>query len=91
MTLDITVPEIGESITEATVTKWFKAPGDAVARDELLVELETDKVAVEINAASAGMLVDIVAHFRIGDLGSCWRTVVWTHRVPWMTVSSTLV
>ena len=61
MTLDITVPEIGESITEATVSKWFKAPGDAVARDELLVELETDKVAVEINAASAGMLADIVA------------------------------
>ena len=61
MTLDITVPEIGESITEATVTKWFKAPGDAVARDELLVELETDKVAVEINAASAGRLADIIA------------------------------
>jgi len=61
MTLDITVPEIGESITEATVSKWFKAPGDAVARDELLVELETDKVAVEINAASAGMLADITA------------------------------
>ncbi len=61
MTLDITVPEIGESITEATVSKWFKAPGDAVARDELLVELETDKVAVEINAASAGRLADIIA------------------------------
>ena len=61
MTLDITVPEIGESITEATVTKWFKAPGDAVTRDELLVELETDKVAVEINAASAGRLADIIA------------------------------
>ena len=61
MTLDITVPEIGESITEATVTKWFKAPGDSVARADLLVELETDKVAVEINAASAGRLADIIA------------------------------
>ena len=59
MTLDITVPELGESVTEATVAKWFKAPGDAVALDEPLVELETDKVALEVNAASAGVLADI--------------------------------
>ena len=59
MTLDITVPELGESVTEATVAKWFKAPGDAVALDEPLVELETDKVALEVNAASAGVLTDI--------------------------------
>ncbi len=61
MTFDITVPELGESVTEATVAKWFKAPGEAVARDEPLVELETDKVALEVNAASAGLLADIVA------------------------------
>ena len=61
MTFDITVPELGESVTEATVAKWFKAPGEAVARDEPLVELETDKVALEANAASAGVLADIVA------------------------------
>ncbi len=60
MTLDITVPELGESVTEATVAKWFKAPGETVALDEPLVELETDKVALEINAASAGVLADIV-------------------------------
>jgi 2-oxoglutarate dehydrogenase E2 component (dihydrolipoamide succinyltransferase) len=60
MTLDITVPELGESVTEATVAKWFKAPGDAVALDEPLVELETDKIALEINAASAGVLADII-------------------------------
>ena len=60
MTLDITVPELGESVTEATVAKWFKSPGDAVALDEPLVELETDKVALEVNAASAGVLADIV-------------------------------
>ena len=59
MTLDITVPELGESVTEATVAKWFKAPGEAVALDEPLVELETDKVALEVNAASAGVLADI--------------------------------
>ncbi len=61
MTFDITVPELGESVTEATVAKWFKAPGEAVALDEPLVELETDKVALEVNAASAGLLADIVA------------------------------
>ncbi len=60
MTLDITVPELGESVTEATVAKWFKAPGEAVALDEPLVELETDKVALEVNAASAGVLADII-------------------------------
>ena len=60
MTVDITVPELGESITDATVAKWLKAPGEAVARDEALVELETDKVALEVYAASAGVLADIV-------------------------------
>ena len=61
MNLNITVPELGESVTEATVAKWFKSPGEAVSRDEPLVELETDKIALEINAASAGVLADIVA------------------------------
>ena len=61
MTIDITVPSLGESITEATVARWLKTPGDAVARDEPLVELETDKIAVEVNAEAAGTLADIVA------------------------------
>jgi 2-oxoglutarate dehydrogenase E2 component (dihydrolipoamide succinyltransferase) len=43
MTLDITVPELGESVTEATVAKWFKSPGEAVALDEPLVEIETTR------------------------------------------------
>ena len=60
MNLNITVPELGESVTEATVAKWFKSPGEAVSRDEPLVELETDKIALEINAASAGVLEDIL-------------------------------
>ena len=60
MILNITVPELGESVTEATVAKWFKAPGDTVALDEPLVELETDKIALEINAASAGVLAEIL-------------------------------
>ena len=61
MTIDITVPALGESVTEATVTRWLKAPGEAVARDETLVELETDKIAVEVKAEAAGTLVEVIA------------------------------
>src|SRR5439155_274080 len=53
------VPNLGESVTEATVGKWFKQPGDAVAVDEPLVELETDKVTLEVPAPAAGVLSDI--------------------------------
>ncbi|KIL99732.1 Dihydrolipoamide succinyltransferase component (E2) of 2-oxoglutarate dehydrogenase complex [Paramagnetospirillum magnetotacticum MS-1] len=61
MTTEIKVPTLGESVTEATVAKWFKNVGDAVRADEPLVELETDKVTVEVNAPAAGTLTDIVA------------------------------
>ena len=54
MTIEIRVPTLGESITEATVGKWFKKAGEAVRADEPLVELETDKVTLEINAPAAG-------------------------------------
>ncbi|MEM7719938.1 MAG: biotin/lipoyl-containing protein, partial [Pseudomonadota bacterium] len=59
--LDVMVPTLGESVAEATVASWFKAPGDAVAADEILCELETDKVSVEVPAPSAGVLSEIVA------------------------------
>jgi 2-oxoglutarate dehydrogenase E2 component (dihydrolipoamide succinyltransferase) len=59
MSVEIIVPALGESVTEATVAKWFKAPGDAVEMDEPLVELETDKVAVEVNAQATGVLSEI--------------------------------
>src|SRR6185436_6008488 len=59
MAIDIRVPALGESVTEATVAKWLKKPGDTVAADEPLVELETDKVTVEVPAPSAGVLSDI--------------------------------
>jgi 2-oxoglutarate dehydrogenase E2 component (dihydrolipoamide succinyltransferase) len=59
MTIDIKVPALGESVTEATVGQWFKKPGDAVKADEPLVELETDKVTVEVPAPAAGVLADI--------------------------------
>lgn len=58
---DIIVPTLGESITTATVAKWFKKEGDAVAMDEPIVELETDKVTVEVNATAAGALGAIAA------------------------------
>jgi 2-oxoglutarate dehydrogenase E2 component (dihydrolipoamide succinyltransferase) len=61
MGVEVKVPTLGESVSEATVAKWFKAAGDAVAQDEALVELETDKVTVEVNAPVAGALKSISA------------------------------
>ena len=56
---DIKVPTLGESVSEATVARWFKKPGEAVKADEPLVELETDKVTLEVNAPAAGVLASI--------------------------------
>jgi 2-oxoglutarate dehydrogenase E2 component (dihydrolipoamide succinyltransferase) len=61
MPTDITVPTLGESVTEATIGRWFKKPGDPVKADEPLVELETDKVTLEVNAPASGTLGEIVA------------------------------
>ncbi len=60
MSTEVRVPTLGESVTEATVATWFKKPGDAVAQDEMLCELETDKVTVEVAAPVAGVLSEIV-------------------------------
>ena len=61
MPTEVRVPTLGESVTEATVATWFKKPGDSVAVDEMLCELETDKVTVEVPSPAAGVLSDIVA------------------------------
>jgi len=61
MTTEIRVPTLGESVTEATVAKWLKNKGDAVRADEPIVELETDKVTVEVPAPGNGVLSEIVA------------------------------
>ena len=61
MSTEIRVPTLGESVSEATIAKWFKKPGDAVKADEPLLELETDKVTLEVTAPSAGILAEIVA------------------------------
>ncbi len=62
MTTEIRVPALGESITEATIGKWFKAVGEAFAADEPLVELETDKVTLEVPAPAAGTLAEMLAN-----------------------------
>jgi 2-oxoglutarate dehydrogenase E2 component (dihydrolipoamide succinyltransferase) len=61
MSVEITVPPLGESIVEATVGRWMKSPGDAVTQGEALVELETDKVNMEVAAPESGVLQEIVA------------------------------
>ncbi len=65
MATDVTIPALGESITEATVGEWLKSPGDAVAVDEPIVSLETDKVAVEVPSPVAGTMGEQLA--KVGD------------------------
>ncbi len=61
MATEIKVPTLGESVNEATVARWLKQPGDTVAMDDPLVELETDKVTLEVNAPAAGTLTEVLA------------------------------
>src|SRR5690606_1209959 len=61
MSTEVRVPTLGESVTEATVATWFKKPGDRVEQDEMLCELETDKVTIEVPSPVAGVLGEIVA------------------------------
>ena len=61
MATEIRVPTLGESVSEATIGRWFKKPGDPVKADEPVLELETDKVTLEVNAPASGTLGDIVA------------------------------
>lgn len=72
MTIEIKVPALGESVSEATIAKLYKKVGDAVKTDELLVELETDKVTLEVNAPSNGVISDLKVkegdNVKVGDL-----------------------
>jgi 2-oxoglutarate dehydrogenase E2 component (dihydrolipoamide succinyltransferase) len=71
MSVEIIVPPLGESVTEATIAKWYKKPGEQVKADDLLVELETDKVTLEVNALASGVLKEIKfeqgASVKVGD------------------------
>ncbi|WP_342586185.1 biotin/lipoyl-containing protein, partial [Methylobrevis pamukkalensis] len=60
MATEIRVPTLGESVTEATIGRWYKKAGDTIAADEPLVELETDKVTIEVPAPAAGVLAEIL-------------------------------
>lgn len=60
MTIEILVPDLPESVADATVATWHKKPGDMVARDEVIVEIETDKVVLEVPAPDAGVLEAIL-------------------------------
>ena len=71
MAKEIRVPALGESVTEATIAKWFKNVGDAVKADEPMVELETDKVTVEVPAPASGKLV--INFRRRRNHGKCRR------------------
>lgn len=62
MATEIRVPTLGESVTEATIGRWFKKVGDAVKADEPVVELETDKVTIEVPAPSAGVIGEILVN-----------------------------
>ena len=58
--MDVVMPQLGETVTEGTVTRWYKKPGDTVKADEPLFDVETDKVSTEIPAPVAGVLSEIV-------------------------------
>lgn len=58
---DVTMPQLGESVTEGTITRWFKQPGDEVAEDEILLEVSTDKVDTEVPSPVAGTLQELRA------------------------------
>ena len=72
MATDVEVPALGESITEGTLAEWLKKPGDAVAEDEPIASLETDKVSVQLPAPAAGVLVEQKfaegATVKVGDI-----------------------
>src|SRR5215211_3264148 len=61
MSVEIKVPTLGESVSEATIARWFKKAGDSVNADEPLVELETDKVTLEVNSPASGHLAEVLA------------------------------
>src|SRR6185436_12194277 len=76
MATEIKVPSLGESIAEATVAKWLKRPGEPVAADEPVAELETDKVTLEVPAPATGTLAEILAEEGANvPVGAVLRTI----------------
>src|ERR1700675_4166844 len=75
MTIEVRVPQLPESVADATIVSWHKKPGDAVARDENLVDLETDKVVLEVPAPMAGVLKEI--KLKDGPTGTSGQGLAW--------------
>ena len=77
MSIEIKVPPLPESVSDATLVAWHKKVGDSVTRDENLVDLETDKVVLEVPAPAVGTLREIsISDGRRSQRGRCWRS--WT-------------
>ena len=93
--VDVMVPTLGESVTEATVSTWFKKVGDTVVQDEMLCELETDKVSVEVPAPSAGVLSEIIAAegttvdaaAKLAVIGGATASAIWSRNGRRLSVS----
>ena len=62
MSVEVVMPQMGESITEGTISKWLKSVGDSIEKDEMILEISTDKVDAEVPATSAGILLEIRAN-----------------------------
>ena len=75
MTIEILVPDLPESVADATVATWHKKIGETVKRDEVLVEIETDKVVLEVPALSDGVVVEILQEEGARASLACYRTV----------------
>src|SRR5690606_28001678 len=75
MRIELTVPEVGESISEVQISQWQKAEGDFATEDEILALLETDKATVELRAPSAGALVEVVK--KEGELARVGEVVAY--------------
>ncbi len=74
MSVEVVMPQMGESITEGTVSKWLKAVGDKIEKDEPILEISTDKVDAEVPAPGAGVLLEIRANEgETVEVGSCRR------------------
>ena len=80
MNVEIIVPALGESVSEATVAKWYKKAGDPVKLDELLLELETEKVTLEVSAAAEGVLDTILK--QEGGIVSIGQILGSNYRLP---------
>ncbi|MBI3704410.1 MAG: hypothetical protein HY244_11345, partial [Rhizobiales bacterium] len=71
--MDVLMPQLGETVTEGKIVKWFKSAGDAVQPGDNLFEIETDKTSMEVPATSAGTLSDI--HFKVGEVAKVGAVV----------------